>query len=104
MRHTNEASQTTKLSPNFVARLDRLGPQQKVHVIVMLRAKDTGIKTTQPRSRADRQATIEAIRQSAEPALRDIDRILERFDGRRLAEVNALGSIPVEATARGIAA
>jgi hypothetical protein len=36
--------------------------------------------------------------------LGEIDGILERFDGKRSADVNALGSIPAETTARGIAA
>ena len=104
MRDRDNTAQHSKISREFTARLDRFGPQQKVRAIVLLRTKETGTATTQRRSRLNRQATIEAIRQSAEQALGEIDGILERFDGRRLAEVNALGSIPVETTVRGIAA
>jgi hypothetical protein len=56
-------------------------------------------------SRVSRQATIAIIRQSAEPALLEIDRILERFDGQRLAaSADALGCVPIETTAAGITA
>ena len=48
---------------------------------------------------------MEASRKSAERALTDIDAILKRHDGRRLARrPNALGSVPVETTAAGIKA
>lgn len=104
MTPRNDTPQKPKISREFTARLDRLGPQQKVRAIVMLRTKDAGGVATQRRSRANRQATIEAIRQSAEQALVDIDGILARFKGKRLANVDALGCIPVEATAPGIAA
>ena len=104
MRYSDNTAQHSKISGEFAARLDRFGPQQKVRAIVLLRIKETRTAMTQRRSRVDRQATIEAVRQSAEQAFGEIDGILERFDGRRLADVNALGSIPVETTARGIAA
>src|SRR5712692_1091702 len=104
MRDSDNTVQHPKVSREFAARLDQLRPQQKVRAIVLLRTKDAGTAATQRRSRTNRQATIEAVRQSAEQALGEIDSILERFDGRRLADVNALGSLPVETTARGIAA
>ena len=48
---------------------------------------------------------INAVRQSAETALPDIDEVLRRFDGKRLSNnVSALGSIPVETTPAGIKA
>jgi hypothetical protein len=57
------------------------------------------------RTRGNRQATIKAMRKSGEQALPDIDRILARFDGKRLAaKPDALGSIPVETTAAGVIA
>ncbi|MBI3988994.1 MAG: hypothetical protein HY347_05195 [candidate division NC10 bacterium] len=105
MTRGNEDPRKDKISPAFKARLDRLGPRQKVRVIVMLRTKDAGKAPGRRRSREDRQAAIEVIRKSAEQALIDIDKILERFDGRRLAtSPDALGSIPVETTAAGITA
>src|SRR2546426_9371482 len=104
MRDSDNTAQHSKISRECAARLDRYGLKQKVRAIVLLRTKETGTATTQRRSRVNRQATVEAVRQSAEQDLGEIDGILERFDGRRLADVNALGSIPVETTARGIAA
>lgn len=105
MRYVSNTIQAAKISPEFAARLDRFGPQQKVHAIVLLQTKNTGSTTApQRRSRVNRQATAEAIRQSAMQALGELDEILERFNGRRSADANALGAIPVETTARGIAA
>ena len=92
-----------KISAQFKARLDRLEPQQNVRAIVVLRTKDAGAMPTRRQSLAERQAAIEAMRKAAEPVLTDIDRIIERFGGKRLTlGVNALGSIPVETTASGI--
>jgi hypothetical protein len=94
-----------KLSPEFTARLNNLGPQQKVRAIVLLRAEGTEKSTGQRQSRAERRAAVEAMRKSAEQALGDIDDILRRFGGQRQAErPDALGSIPVETTAAGIRA
>lgn len=101
--HRKDESQENKISSEFAARLDRLGPQQKVRAIVLLRTKDIGESTAQRQSRAKRQAAIEAMRQSAEQALDGIDNLLERFGGQRQAKSpDMLGSIPVEATAAGI--
>jgi hypothetical protein len=48
---------------------------------------------------------IDDNRKSAEAALPDIDGILKRFNGKRLAtSPDALGCIPVETTAAGITA
>jgi hypothetical protein len=105
MAHGNKDPQKDKLSTEFKARLDRLGPQQKVRAIVMLHGKDTGKTPARRQSSAERQAAIESVRKSAEQALVDIDRILECFDGQRLAKSpDALGSISVETTAAGITA
>jgi hypothetical protein len=103
MTHKNDNHQKAKISPELTARLARLAPRQKVRVILVLRTEDTGKDLRQRQSRAEREAAIDAVRKAAEPALIDIDRILERFDGKRLAvDVDALGCIPVETTATGI--
>lgn len=94
-----------KISAQFKARLGRLEPQQKIHAIVVLHTKDSGVVPTRRQSAAERQAAIEAVRRSAEPALIEIDSVLERFSGKRLAPaVDAFGSIPVETTAAAITA
>jgi hypothetical protein len=94
-----------KINTAFKARLNRLEPQQTVPAIVMLGIG--GVEGTPGRrqSPAERQAAIETMRKSIEPALAEIDSVLKRFGGRRMAPgVNALGAVPVETTAAGIAA
>jgi hypothetical protein len=94
-----------KISSEFSARLARLGPRDKVHAFVLLRAGGTGSRSGKRQSRAEREEAVKASRKSTEGALTDIDGILEKHDGRRLARrPNALGSMPVETTAAGIRA
>jgi hypothetical protein len=96
-----------KISREFSRRLDRLQPRDKVRAIVMLRAEGNGgggAGGIRP-SRAERQDTAEKISQAAEAALPEIDQILEKFDGHRLAEhPNSVGAIPVETTVGGVIA
>jgi hypothetical protein len=101
----NLANVHPKISREFRVRLGRLKPRDKVRAIVMLRAEDHGAPRARRPSRAERQARAELISWSAEAALPEIDQILERFDGHRLAEhPNALGAVPVETTADGVIA
>jgi hypothetical protein len=96
-------SEKPKISPGFSARLKRLGPREKVHAIVLLRAGDAGEPAAKRQSRAEREAAVEAMRSSAGQALAELDDILDRFDGQRFAdEPDALGSIPIETTVAGI--
>ncbi len=105
MSHRNEDPQKDKISTEFEARLNRLGSHQKVRAIVMLHFKDAGKARARRQSRVKRQATFNAILESAEAALPEIDEILERFEGRRLApSVDALACVPVETTTAGIIA
>jgi hypothetical protein len=93
----------SKISREFSRRLDRLQPRDKVRAIVMLRADGNG-GGGRP-SRAERQDAAEQVSQAAEAALPEIDQILERFDGHRLAEhPSAVGAIPVETTVGGVIA
>lgn len=94
-----------KISREFSVRLGRLNPRDKVRAIVMLRAEGNGVARARRLSRAERQSAAEMISRSAEAALPEIDQILERFDGHRLAErPNAIGAVPVETTADGVIA
>ena len=98
-------SEKPKISPGFSARLKRLGPREKVHAIVLLRAGEAGEPAARRQSAAEREAAVEASRRSAGRALAELDDILDRFDGQRFAEEpDALGSVPIEATAAGIEA
>jgi hypothetical protein len=98
-----------KISREFSLRLDQLRPRDKVRAIVMLRpgSNGAGNKISGPRrpTHAERQAKAEKISRSAEAALPEIDEILEKFNGHRLADhPNAFGAIPVETTADGVIA
>lgn len=85
--------------------LGRLGPDQKVRAIVLLRLHGSPRGLAGRGSSRERQAAIKAVRQESEPAVRDIDKILQRFKGTRLAtHADALGSVPVETTPAGISA
>ncbi len=100
MERVNNDPTTEKLSRQFRARLSLLGPRAKVRAIVLLRTPVGG-----PASRADRHKFIDRIRTESEPAFKEIDATLKRYGGERLALVaDALGSVPVETTVRGITA
>ena len=70
----------------------------------MVRTQSPGEGTGRRQIPADRHANIELIRKSAETVLPNIDGILERFDGKRLANVDTLGCVPIETTVAGIKA
>jgi len=102
LERLKEEVRPAKISRELAARLSRLRPEQPVRMIVML---DTGAAEPAGRSRARREAAVSAVRQAADAALPDLDEILKRFGGRRLAaHADALGCVPVEATPQGIAA
>ena len=93
----------SKLSREFAARLERLPPGTTIRVILMLDVARAATSADRRLSAEERQAAIAAIRQSAAPALPKIDEILQSHKGKRLSnEVNALGSIAVETTPKGI--
>ena len=105
MMPEQDAPNPNKISSEFATRLTHIEPQQKVRVIVLLQIKDAEKNTDRRQSRVERQSVIKAVRESAEQALGDIDGIIQRYQGRQLAEhPNALGSIPVEITASGVSA
>ena len=102
MAESNASSQN-KLSPEFASRLAQLEPQQKVQVIVLLQVKEPRNPTGKRQSSRDRQAAMQAIRESAEQSLEKIEGIIKDFEGKPLvAHPNVLGSIPIEITAAGV--
>ncbi len=105
MLNTN-LSHRPKISPEFATRLMTLEPQQKVRVIVLLQIPETeNNKTVTRRTRAERQNTIQSVRNSANQALANITTILQNFEGKTLTEQpDLLGSIPIEITAPGVTA
>ena len=94
-----------KISAQFSARLARLGPEDKARAFVLLRAGGPGSRSGRRQTREEREEAVKAFRKSAGQALDDLDKILKKHNGRRLARrPDALGSLPVEATAAGIRA
>jgi hypothetical protein len=94
-----------KISREFGRRLDLLQPRDKVRAIVMLRAEGNGGAGAGRPSHAERQDIADQISRAAEAALPEIDQILQRYEGRRMAErPSAVGAIPVETTVGGVIA
>ena len=98
-------TEACKISQEFSARLAQLEPSRQIRAIVMVNVKPQEKDSSRRMTREQRKAAIEAIRSSSQDSLVEIDEILSRFGGSRLApRVNALGSITVETTPRGIEA
>lgn len=97
-------STKNKISNEFAARLDQLEPGETVRAIVFLEVKGSEKSVFRGRqSGIQRKAAVERVRQAAENALKDIDDILNRNEGRRLDKhPTALGSVLVETTAAGV--
>jgi hypothetical protein len=92
-----------KISPIFAARLEQLGPKEKVRAIIMLKTTNTQGTTKERPTKTARRAAINKTRQAVAEVLPDIDRILKRHHGRRLkSEIDALGTVPVVTTPAGI--
>ena len=99
----SENSGEEKISPVFSAKLSGLRPEEKVVAILVLGVKGSGRKSGPRQSGAQRKIAVDAARKSAEDAFPDIDDVLARSGGRRLADQpNALGTIPVETTTTGL--
>jgi hypothetical protein len=98
-------SHRPKISPEFATRLMTLEPKQKIRIIVLLQIPETENKTVKRQTRAERQNTIQSVRNSANQALANITTILQNFEGKILTErPDLLGSIPIEITVPGVTA
>jgi len=94
-----------KISPEFARRLARLAPDAMARAIVMLDTGPAPAAAPGRLSKAERKRIAEAIQAAAVAALQEVDRLLERSGGRRLAPgPDLFGSIPVEATASALLA
>ncbi|HWT00422.1 MAG TPA: hypothetical protein VN256_09255 [Pyrinomonadaceae bacterium] len=102
-REEEKDATRAKISPAFAARLEQLGPEEKVRAIVMLEAGDARRALKRRPTKTARRAAIKSTRQSVAEVLPDIDRILKRHRGKRLkSEIDALGAVPVVTTPAGI--
>jgi hypothetical protein len=87
-----------KVSHGFKARLNRLRRDETVRAIVLLNWN----ASTQSGKR-NRAETVRAVRGALASVVDEIDGILARTGGRKLAQAaDALGSLPVETTPAGI--
>jgi hypothetical protein len=100
MARQSSKSPQSKISPEFARRLARLAPAAMARAIVLLDTEPAPATATGRPSKAARKAIAETIQTAAAPALTEVDRLLERSGGRRLAPgPDLFGSIPVEAPA-----
>jgi hypothetical protein len=98
-----QAASRPKIGRELSLRLHQLEPQERARAILML-STATAARPAQPSTR-DRQAAIVSVRKAADAALPEVDRILAELGGRRLADhADALGCLPVEATAAALLA
>jgi hypothetical protein len=94
-----------KISPEFARRLARLAPDAIARAIVLLDTGPGPAAAPAPHSKAARNQIAQAIQAAAAPALAEVDHLLERSGGRRLAPgPDLFGSIPVEAPASALLA
>jgi len=91
-----------KIGPEFLNRLNRLDPEQKIRIIVMLFIG--GKKTRNKRlTHAKRSEKMKDILKLSQKAIFEIDHTLEKYGGQKLAsKPNALGSLPIEITVSGV--
>lgn len=105
MAGDGKSSGSRKISQEFAARLGRLGPEQRIRAIVVVNVKPQGRVRKERLSGPEKKAALDAIRGSARESLAEIDDILRRHGGTRLAAtIDALGCVVVEATSRSIEA
>ena len=98
-------SDPRKVSEQFEARLDRLNASEKVRAIVMLQVPIPARRRQMAKRDERRRAQVKSIRLSAGKALAELDDILARYDGKRLAvSIDALGCVPIETTVEGVKA
>ena len=94
-----------KISSEFARRLARLAPDAMARAVVLL---DTGpVPAAVPGrpAKTARKTIAEGIQAAAAAALAEVDRLLERSGGHRLASgPDVFGSIPVEAPASALLA
>lgn len=96
-------AQQSKLNDALARRLEQLTPGQTIRMIVLLSIPALAHQGSGRASRrANRAATIEAMRAAAQPGFAEVDRVLTQHGGRRLnGNLSALGAVAVETTADG---
>ncbi|MCX7093033.1 MAG: hypothetical protein NTY50_06235 [Methylobacter sp.] len=94
-----------KISPEFEQHLAIRDPGSTVQAVLLISAPSRKSPSSRQDRIAKRGEMRDRLQAAAELALFEIDQVLARFGGRRLADsVDALGSLPVETTPAGIRA
>ncbi len=94
-----------KISPEFEQRLAAREPSSTVQAVVLIASSIVEDSPSRLERVAKRREMREAVHAAAAMALPEIDQVLARFGGRRLADaVDAFGGLPVETTPAGIRA
>lgn len=102
-REAEDKTAQAKISPGFAARLEQLGPEDKVRAIVMLRTGEAKTALKSRPTKKARRATVKSTKEAVTVVLPVIDDILKRHHGRRLtSDIDALGAVPVITTPTGI--
>lgn len=102
---TGSDSKYPSVSREFAERLKGYKSDAMVRVAVVCDAPARSRATGRPNLRGRRQEIIRETRAAANTAIEKIDKVLDKYGGRRLTEsADALGNIPVETTAAGIRA
>jgi hypothetical protein len=87
MAPQSSKSPKPKISPEFARRLSRVAPDAMARAIVLLDTGPAPAPAPARPSKAERKAIAEAIQTTAAAALAEVDHLLERSGGRRLAHV-----------------
>lgn len=92
-----------KISTEFARRLEQMHPDEMVRAFVVPHREYEQSRMAVRPDRELRRERVRAMQGEVAERLREVDAILARFGGRRLTtEVNALGIVAVEATARAL--
>lgn len=94
-----------KVGPEFRDRLAHLSGKALVHAVLLVQQAAAGNGGGRRTRGSTRAALVEAGKRSAAEGLGEIDAILKKTGGHRLADApDLLGSLPIETTAEGIVA
>lgn len=94
-----------KISPEFEQHLSIRAPGSTVQAVLLISAPSKKTSSSRQDRIAKRGEVKDRLQAAADLALPEIDQVLARFGGRRLADsVDALGGLPVETTPAGIRA
>ena len=93
---------TDKISNEFSAKLSQLSENEEINAIVVIKIEISSGTIPRRKLRSKRKDMIMDVKNSGQMALCEIDKILKKFCGKRVSNVNSLGCITVKTTEAGI--